>query len=107
MPSLPDCRHDVRQTAKHLFECLHCGTIFLGMDRRDPKLGYMIDRINGGHSFANAYLNPTPAYTSQNPNIPLDFQAVPEDIAAIKAKMDDLEQALSLFAGILKDAIQT
>ena len=107
MPSLPHCKHDVRQIAKHGFECLHCGTIFLGMDRRDPKLGYMIDRINGGHSFADIYLDPHSRKTIDREFIHVDLGSMPEDVTLLKAKMDELERTLSLFADILKHAVQS
>jgi len=107
MPSLPLCKHDVRQIAAHMFECLRCGTIFLGMDRRDPKLGYMIDRIYRGHSFADICLDPHGGKTIDREFIHVDLGSMPEDVTLLKAKMDELEETLSLFADILKHAVQT
>ena len=42
-----------------------------------------------------------------DPNALMDFRAMPDDIAAMKTKLDELEKTLSLFADILKHALQT
>ena len=107
MSALPHCRHDVRQIAAHMFECTRCGTMFLGVDRRDPNLGRAMDRINGGHSFANVYLDPRSGKTIDREFIHVDLGSMPEDIILLKAKMDELEKTLSLFADILKHAVQS
>ncbi len=107
MPLLPLCRHDVRQTAEHAFECLKCGTMFLGVDRRDPNLGHMIDRINRGYGLADIYLDPHSGKTIDREFIHVDLGSMPEDVTLLKAKMDELEKTLSLFADILKHAVQS
>ena len=107
MSVLPHCRHDVRQTAEHMFECLRCGTIFLGIDRRDPNLGRTIDSINRGHGLADTYLGSSDGKTIDREFIHVDLGSMPEDVTLLKAKMDELERTLSLFADILKHALQT
>ena len=107
MPSLPHCKHDVRQIAADMFECIRCGTIFLGIDRRNPNLGRMIDSMNRGHGLADTYLGPSGGKTIDREFIHVDLGSMPEDVTLLKAKMDELEKTLSLFADILKHAVQS
>ena len=101
------CQHQaIRQIAYDEFECGDCRMLFLGMDGRHPNARVIIDAIRtiGGSPPSGM---PQAPYTSPTPNIPLDFQAVPEDLAVIKTKMDDLEKTLSVFVEILKNALQS
>ena len=107
MPRLPDCRHDVKQMANHGFECFNCGTVFLGIDRRDPNLGRIMDNMHKGYSLADIYLDPRSGKTIDREFIHVDLGSMPEDVTLLKAKMDELERTLSLFADILKHAVQS
>ncbi len=69
-------------------ECMRCGSIAHYMD-------FIQDMIHKN------------IQSAIEPNALLDFRAMPDDLAAIKAKVDELEKTLSMFAEILKSAIQT
>ena len=99
MPYLPHCRHDVRQSAEHVFECLRCGTMFPGVNRNNPNLGRIIDSLNRGNDFPPAYLDSHTGHSVNSIN--------PEDIDEIKYKLNELDKTLLIFSEILKDALQS
>lgn len=94
------------------FECRDCGMIFFGIEKSHPQFSkaihYMRNRRTPGAIDPSTYIHAqTAPYASPNQHIPLDFQAIPEDLTDIKARMKELEKTLSVFVEILKSALQT
>ncbi len=109
------CHHPgVHQVAYNAFECHDCRMVFFGVDRRDHRFQALIDsmHISGSQKIdPNILLSPSPyptqTQTREIPVVHVDLGSVPEDVTLLKAKMDELERTLSLFADILKHAVQS
>ena len=100
---LPHCRHEVRQIAEHVFQCIHCGTVFPGIHKNDPNLGRILDSLIRNHSFSDMYVGSHGGHSINS----VDLGSIPEDLNVIKSTMKELEKTLFIFSEILKDALQT
>lgn len=105
MPYLPRCRHDARQIANHVFECTRCGTMFVGIDQRDPNLSHILSALNGRDPISNpsSYNNDRIQCTNA---VHIDLGTIPQDILDTKNQLKEMEKALSLFAEVLKNVVQ-
>jgi len=122
---MPGCAHETRQVGSDLFECIHCGMIFPGIDRNIPGARNMIDiLLRGGdlrdYLHRSSNYSPTPPWPPGHPGdgYPttvkhVDLGPVPNQIEELKIFVIKQEEALqglrselSRFADILKIAVE-
>ena len=106
------CRHGrVHQIDYDAFECCNCGMVFFGIDKNHPQFQNAIDYMrNGPHSSRPGGIDPNlyiRAQTASYSPYKVDLGSMPQDVLSMKDRMGELEETLSVFAEILKSAIQT
>lgn len=105
MPKLSTrCHHQVHQVHMDMFECMDCGMIFYGADKADHVTRHIMEGIvrNRGRIDPNGYIRAMEQELHHPNTINVDLGSIPQEISAIRVKMDELEKTLSIFSEILK-----